>query len=103
MINLAGLHILRFCSKKCRSLFFYIHPVSFYLKQLIRANSSIGRAVAQAVSRWLSTAVAWVRALVVVGFVVDKWYWTRCSSSISVSTAKHSSDCSTLIYHRGLF
>jgi hypothetical protein len=33
----------------------------------------MGRAIAEAVSRWLPTAVAWVRAQVwQVGFVVDK-------------------------------
>jgi hypothetical protein len=54
--------------------------------------SSEGRAIAEAVSRWLPTAAARVRAQVwQVGFVVDKVTSGRFSPSTSVSHAKNNS------------
>jgi hypothetical protein len=48
-----------------------------------------GRAIAEAVSRWLPTAAARVRARVwQVGFVGEKWRRGRFSPSTSVSPAK---------------
>jgi hypothetical protein len=42
-------------------------------KHCLKGNVSFGRAIAQAVSRWLSTTAARVRARVwQVGFMVDK-------------------------------
>jgi hypothetical protein len=47
-----------------------------------------GRTIAQAVSRWLPIAAARVRDRVwQVGFVVEKWRWSRFSPSTSVSPA----------------
>jgi hypothetical protein len=65
------------------------------------SHMSHGRAEAQAVSRRLRTAAAWVRDM------WDLWWtkrhWGRFSPSTS-SLAKHSTDCFTLIiiYHPGL-
>jgi hypothetical protein len=65
----------------------------------------MGRAIAQAVSRWLPTTEAWDRAghveFVVEGVAMGRVF----SPSISVSLANlHSTNCSTitLIYHLGL-
>jgi hypothetical protein len=53
-------------------------------------GENLGRAIAQAVSRWLSTAIARVRARVwQVLFVVDKMALGRFSPSTSVSPANH--------------
>jgi hypothetical protein len=52
-------------------------------------NFGNGRAIAQAVSRWLPTAMARVRALVCVKWDLwwTKWLWGRFSPSTLVSTA----------------
>jgi hypothetical protein len=47
-------------------------PLVPILSQMNPPSTSVGRAVAQAGSRWLPTAVAWVRSWQHVGFVVDK-------------------------------
>jgi hypothetical protein len=48
-----------------------------------------GRAIAEAVSHWLPTVAAQVRAWVWrVGFVVEKWCRGRLSPSTSVSPAR---------------
>jgi hypothetical protein len=62
-------------------------------------RNNVGRDVAQAVSRWLPTAAVPGSS---PGHVVwDLWWtkqkWGRFYPSTSVSPAKHSSDCSTLI------
>jgi hypothetical protein len=69
--------------------------------------SQYGRAIAQAVSRWLPTAAARVRAQVrsCVRFVVNKVALGQVFSSISVSPANsYSTECSIfiIIYHPGL-
>jgi hypothetical protein len=65
-----------------------------------------GRAIAQAVSRWLPTAAARFQTRVYhVGFVVDKVGWGRFSPSTSVSPANlYSTNFSTITitYHPGL-
>jgi hypothetical protein len=64
-----------------------------------------GRAIAQAVSRWLPTAVARVRSRVGSWDMWwTKWHWGRFSPSTSVSPANsHSTDHFTRInYHPGL-
>jgi hypothetical protein len=75
--------------------------------QNIPLTGKLGRAIAQAVSRWLPTAAARVRARSgQVGFVVDKMALGRFSPSSSVAPANlHSTNCSTitLIYHLGLY
>jgi hypothetical protein len=70
-------------------------------------STTQGRAIAQAVSRWLPTAA--VRGsnpgLVTWDLWWTKWRWGRFSPSTSVSSANlHSNNCSTitLIYHLGL-
>jgi hypothetical protein len=65
-----------------------------------------GRAIAQAVSRWLPTAAARGSSLGLVMWDLwwTKWRWGRFSPSTSVSSANlHSTNCSTitLIYHLG--
>jgi hypothetical protein len=70
----------------------------------VRANIHIGRAIAQAVSRWLPTAAA--RGLVKWDLWWTKWRWGRFSPSTSVSPANlYSTNCFTitLIYHLGLY
>jgi hypothetical protein len=65
-----------------------------------------GRAIAQAVSRWLPTAAAWVQTRVVMWDLWwTKWRWDRFSPSTSVSLANlHSTNFSTITitYHPGL-
>jgi hypothetical protein len=64
---------------------------------------AVGRAIAQAVSRWLPTAAARVRSH--VGFVVDKLALGQFPPSASVSPANlHSTNFSTITitYHPGL-
>jgi hypothetical protein len=70
-------------------------------------TSVVGRAIAQAVSRSLSTAAAWDSSpgLVMWDLWWTKWRQGRFSPSTSVSPANlHSTNCSTiiLIYHLGL-
>jgi hypothetical protein len=69
-------------------------------------GSWVGRATAKAVSRWLPTAAARVRARVChVEFVVDKVVLRKAFSEYFVSTENlHSTNCSTvtIIYHLGL-
>jgi hypothetical protein len=61
-----------------------------------------GRAVAQAVSRWLPTAAARVRVRAACGGLWwTKQHWGRFSPSISVSTADHSTNFSIIIITRG--
>jgi hypothetical protein len=64
--------------------------------------TAVGRAIAQAVSRWLPTAAAW--GLVKWDLWWTKWQWGRFSPSTSVSPANsHSTDSSTfIVYHLGL-
>jgi hypothetical protein len=57
-------------------------------------NASKGHSIAQTVSRWLPR---FEPGLGHVGFVVEKQHWSRLSLSTSVSPAKHSTDCFTLI------
>jgi hypothetical protein len=66
----------------------------------------LGRAIAQAVSRWLPNAAARGSSpgLVMWNLWWTKWRWGRFSPSTSVSPANlHSTTCSTitLIYHLG--
>jgi hypothetical protein len=66
----------------------------------------VGRAIAQAVSRWLPTAAARGSSpgLVMWDLWWTKWRWGRFSSNTSVSPANlHCTNCSTiiLIYHLG--
>jgi hypothetical protein len=65
--------------------------------------SLVRRVIPQAVSRWLPTAEARVRARSGhVGFVVDKVHWGRFSPSTSVSPASHySTKFSILIITQG--
>jgi hypothetical protein len=68
--------------------------------------TSCGRAIAQAVSRWLPTAAARGSrpGLVMWDLWWTKWHWGRFSPSASVSSANlHSTSYSTiiLIYHLG--
>jgi hypothetical protein len=70
----------------------------------VRYPIGLGRAVAQAVSRWLPTAAARVRARSGhVGFVVDKGHWGRFSLSTSVSLANHRSTKIFNITSRGSY
>jgi hypothetical protein len=67
----------------------------------------LGRAIAKAVTRRLSTTAARVQAQVrsCGDLWWTKWHWGRFSPSTSVSPANsHSTDCSTfvIIYHPGL-
>jgi hypothetical protein len=69
-------------------------------------DAGLGRAIAQAVGRWLPTAA--VRGsspgLVMWDLWWTKWRWCRFSPNTSVSPANlHSTNCSTitLIYHLG--
>jgi hypothetical protein len=67
-------------------------------------QDSLDHAVVQAFCRWLPTAATWVDpSSGHVGFVLER-HWGRFSLSTSVSTATHSTDCSTLIiiHHLGL-
>jgi hypothetical protein len=70
----------------------------YILNSSFEANYVLGRTIAQAVSRWLPTAVAWVRARVwSCGIWWTKWRWGRFSSSTLVSPANlHSTNCSTI-------
>jgi hypothetical protein len=66
-----------------------------------------GRAIAQAVSRWLPIAAARFRSRGLVKWDLwwTKWRWGRFSPSTSVSPANlHSTNCYTitLTYHLGL-
>jgi hypothetical protein len=68
---------------------------------------SIGRALTQAVSRWLPTAVARVPSPGQVMWYLwwTKWRWGKFSPSTSDFPANlHSTNCSTItiIYHLGL-
>jgi hypothetical protein len=68
-------------------------------------NFTLGRGIAQAVSRRLPTAAARVRAQVIWELWWTKWHWDRFSPSTSVSPVNsHSTVCSTfiIIYHPGL-
>jgi hypothetical protein len=79
---------------RSKSLYRLHFPGSYY-------HQKYGRATAQAVSRWLPTAVAWVRYRV----WWTKLRWGRFSPSTSVSPANlHSTNCSTvtIIYRLGL-
>jgi hypothetical protein len=61
-----------------------------------------GRAVGQAVSRWLPTATARVRVRAGMwGLWWTKWHWGRFSPSTSVSPANHSTNFSIFIITRG--
>jgi hypothetical protein len=91
----------------CNSAFFekIEIPHSPSLKPLLLTilESSLDRAIAQAVSRWLPTAAAWVRAQSGhVGFVVEKVALGQVFSKYFGSPAgSYSTECSTLIiiYH----
>jgi hypothetical protein len=77
-------------------------PGSSYNTLDITLTLSMGRAIAQVVSRWLPTAAVRVRVRV----WWTKWCWGRFSPSTSFSPANlHSTDCSTVttIYHLGLY
>jgi hypothetical protein len=74
---------------------------SVALAQLPLHDTSPGRAIAQAVSRWLPTTAA----RVMCDLWWTKWRWGRFSPSTSVSPANlHSTNFSTvpIIYHLGL-
>jgi hypothetical protein len=60
--------------------------------------SKCGRAVTQAVSRWLPTAAARVRMW---GLWWTKRHWGRFPPSTSVSPANHSTNISIIIITRG--
>jgi hypothetical protein len=66
-----------------------------------------GRAIAQAVSRWLPTTAARGSSpgLILWDLWWTKWRWSTFSPSTSVSPANLHSNCSTiiLIYHLGLY
>jgi hypothetical protein len=72
------------------------------LQEYVTPNT--GRAIAQAVSRWLPTAAARVRSQIMWDLWWTKWHWGRFSPSTLVSPANpHSTDCSIIIvYHPGL-
>jgi hypothetical protein len=78
------------------------HPLSTETQDEINYRC-YGRAVAQAVSRWLPTAVAWVRVRAGMwGFWWTKRHWGRFSPSTSVSPANHhSTNFSIIIITRG--
>jgi hypothetical protein len=68
----------------------------------IEVTIHFGRAVAQAVSRWLPTAAARVRVQAGMwGLWWTKRHWGRFSLSTSVSLANHSTDFSIIIIARG--
>jgi hypothetical protein len=69
-----------------------------------RLSGALGRAIAQAVSRRLPTAVVRVGAQMRWDLWWTKWFWDKFSPSTSVSPANsNSTDCSTfIIYHPGL-
>jgi hypothetical protein len=76
-------------------------------ESIIVLEGTQGRAIAQAVSRWLATAAALVRArgLVMWNLWWTKWRCGRFSPSTSDSlTNLHFNNCSTItiIYHMGL-
>jgi hypothetical protein len=82
-------------------------PVFERAKTVHALHRAAGRAIAQAVSRWLPTAAARGSrpGLVMWDLWWTKWRWCRFSPSTSVSPANlHSTNCSTitLIYHPGL-
>jgi hypothetical protein len=66
-------------------------------------RKELGCAVAQAATRWLPTAAAWVRVRRDVWDLWwTKWHWGRFSSSTSVSPANHhSTNLSNIIITRG--
>jgi hypothetical protein len=67
----------------------------------VKLSSCVGRAIAQAVSRWLPTAAGRVR--VRAGMCVLWWtkrHWGRFSPSTSVSPANHSTNFSIIIITR---
>jgi hypothetical protein len=65
----------------------------------------IGRAIAQAVSRWLPIAVARVPPVQVMWDLWwTKWHWGRFSASTAVSpTNHHSTNLSIIIITRGRY
>jgi hypothetical protein len=63
-------------------------------------NDTVGRAVAQAVRRWLPTSVARVRVRAAREVCGDKAVLGRFSPSTSVSSANHSTDVSIIIITR---
>jgi hypothetical protein len=73
-------------------------------KEITVLTICYGRAIAQAVSRWLLTSAARVRSQVTWDLWWTKWHWGRFSPSTWVSSANpHSSNCSIIIiYHLGL-
>jgi hypothetical protein len=83
------------------------HTAIQHCSETITRSINLGRAIDQAVSRWLPTAAARVRARIWSCGVLwrTKWRWGRFSPSTSVSPANfHSTNCSTitLIYHLGI-
>jgi hypothetical protein len=69
--------------------------------QVRSVDTCASRAIAQAVSRRLTTVPASFRSRSShVGFVVDKWHWGWFSPSTSVFPANsHSTECSIFIHH----
>jgi hypothetical protein len=71
-------------------------------RKAVQHASLIGRAIAQAVSRWLPTAAARGSSpgLVMWDLWWTKWRCDRFSPSTSVSPANlHSTNCSTIIIY----
>jgi hypothetical protein len=67
---------------------------SWWLWQTVEIHIINGRAVPQAVSSWLPTAAAWVRAQVKSCWMWwTKQCWGRFSRGTSVSLATHFTDC----------
>jgi hypothetical protein len=80
--------------------FDYLWPTWYLIKNgcsttIVRAGA--GRAVAQAISRWLPTAAARIR---VRGSWWTRRHWGRFSPSTSVSPANHSTNFSIIIITR---
>jgi hypothetical protein len=71
------------------------------MNHVFKPSSLQGRAVAQAVNRWLPTAAAPVRVRAGMwGLWWTKWHWGRLSPSTSVSPANHSNNFSIIIITR---
>jgi hypothetical protein len=84
----------------------YVMLLGLETRCLARTKSTVelevGRAVAQAVSRWLPTAAAWVRVRAACGFCGGQsGTGARFFPSTSVSPANHSTNYSIIIITQG--
>jgi hypothetical protein len=87
--------------------FYMLHPppLPYWITLIIFCNEYKGRAIAEAVSRWLPTAAARVLSRVwSSGICGGQWRWGRFSPSTSVSPANfHSTKFSIFTITRGRY